>query len=342
MRKINTIGEINTMVKRNTIRKTALILVFVLLTTALGACKSKDNKSEDKASDNNSNITIAIVPKALDNPIFLDTKEGGEARGEELNITIEWTGSSVSDAAQQVAVMEELIKKGVDGILVSCNDADALKDVINRAVDAGIVVATFDSDSPDSKRSFYIGSDNGKIGKKCADYINELIPDGGKLAVLTGVLGAMNLEARITGLKDNLNSNIEVLPIQSCDDDIQKSVDIVNEYTAANTDLAGWVFVGGWPFNVEPDSLAGLKKFMEDGGVCISVDTTYPMLQFVQLDMAQVLIGQDYNKMGSDGVQYLYEMIKNGKKPSGDFIDTGYEIVDKNNVEEVLSTKTPW
>lgn len=320
-------------------KKILLLLLCLLLVCSTVSCTSTPSASEAPSA---SDITIAIIPKALDNAIFLDTKTAGEEKGKELGISVEWTGSVSSIASEQVAIIEGLIEKGVDGMLISCNDADALKDVIDRAVDAGIAVATFDSDSPDSKRALYIGSDNYGIGKKCAEYVNELIPDGGKIAVLTGVLGAPNLETRIVGLKENVNSNIEILPIQSGDDDVQKSVEVVNQFTGANPDLEGWVFVGGWPFFADPDSLTELSKFMGEGKVCISVDTFYPMLQFIDMDMAQVLIGQDYSKMGSEGVQYLYDMIKNNEKPFEEVIDTGFEIVDKTNIEEVLKTKTPW
>lgn len=308
--------------------------------SASGNPITNDNAGKE-ASGDDAEITVAIVPKALDNPIFLDTKTGGVDKAAELGITAEWAGPESSDAAGQVAVMEALIAKGVDGILVSCNDAEALRGVIDKAVASGIVVATFDSDSPDSKRTFYIGSDNYGIGKKCAEYINRLLPGGGKLAVLTGIFGAPNLEERITGLKENLGSNFEILPIQSGDDEIQKSVEAVNAFTAANPELAGWVFVGGWPFNADPASLAELKAFTDAGGVCVSVDTLYPMLQYVELEMAQALIGQNYYKMGSDGVQYIYDLIKNGKEPPGEIIDSGFEIVDKDNVKQALASKLP-
>ena len=82
-------------------------------------------------------------------------------------------------------------------MLISCNDADALKDVIDRAVDAGIVVATFDSDSPESKRNFYIGTNNYTLGEVSAQKMMEYLPDGGKIAILTGVTVMPNLETRI-------------------------------------------------------------------------------------------------------------------------------------------------
>ena len=173
-------------------------------------------------------LTIAVVPKALDNAIFLDAKDAAEKRGKELGVNIVWVGSAKSDAAEQVSVLEGLIQKKVDGILVSCNDADALKDVIDRAMDQGIKVATFDSDSPKSKRLFYAGTDNYGIGKKAAEHMKKLVPAGGKVAVLTGVLGAPNLEQRIVGFRDGVKgTKITILPVQTGEDDVQKSVEVV-------------------------------------------------------------------------------------------------------------------
>jgi len=280
-------------------------------------------------------ISIAIVPKAIDNPIFLDTRTGGTIRANALGVPLIWMGSTSDDIDEQIKVMETLIERNVDGILISCNDAEALNEVIDKAVDAGIVVATFDSDSPDSKRAFHVGSDNYSIGKKCADFANEKIGKG-KLAVMSGVKGAANLEKRLAGLLENLNSDFQVMPIQYCDDDIGRSIDIVNRYTVANPDLAGWVFIGGWPLISEPEQLPELAKFTRAGGVCISVDTMHPMLQFVKQGIVEVLVGQNYEKMGSDGVQLLYDLITIGRMPNDDFYDTGFVIVDKNNVDEMI------
>ncbi|MCQ2437604.1 MAG: sugar-binding protein [Clostridia bacterium] len=291
-------------------------------------------------------ITIAVVPKSLDNAIFLDSQAAAEAKGEELGINIQWTGSPTSDAGMQVQVIEGLIEKQVDGILISCNDADALEDVINRAVEAGIVVGCFDSDSPNSNRAFYCGTDNYAVGKLAAEKMMEIIPEGGKVAILTGVLGAPNLEERIRGFKETVEgTNIEVMPVQTGNDDVQTSVDVVGQYTAANPDLAAWFFDGGWPYFADPDALPEVKAFMENGGHIISVDTCEPMMQYVGMDMVDLLIGQNYPAMGAIGVETLYKIITGAEVDLGDethYIDTGFELVDKANYEEVWATKTPW
>lgn len=328
--------------KRKSTLLTALSVILMLaLVTACGGKESNQPAAGEGGGDKK-DITIAVVPKSLDNAIFLDAKAAAEKAGKELGINVEWVGPTKSDASEQVTVVEGLIEKKVDGILISVNDAEALKATIDRATDEGIKVATFDSDSPDSKRLFYAGTDNIGIGKQAAEFMKELLPDGGKVAILTGVLGAPNLEQRITGFKEAVKgTKIEVLPVQTGEDDVQKSVEVVNQFTAANPDLAGWFFDGGWPYFAEPSALGEVKTFVDKGGKIVSIDTFQPMLQFVELGMVDKLIGQDYTKMGDVGVRTLYKAI-NGEEITEKIINTGSEIVDKSNVKEALKTKTPW
>ena len=353
-------------------KKLLALLLAALMVLSLAACSMEGGSSEPAKTEEttaapetteteteqpaeetaapevkaDADITIAVVPKSLDNAIFLDSQAAAEAKAKELGINLQWVGPTTSDAGQQVTVIEGLIEKQVDGILISCNDADALKDVIDRAVDAGIVVGCFDSDSPESKRAFYCGTDNYAVGKLAAEEMMKILPDGGKVAILTGVLGAPNLEERIRGFKETVEgSNIEVMPVQTGNDDVQTSVDVVGQYTAANPDLAAWFFVGGWPYFADPDALPEVQKFMENGGHIISVDTCEPMMQYVGMDMVDLLIGHNYPNMGSLGVETLYKLIKGEDVDLGDethYIDTGYELVDKSNYEEVWATKAPW
>ena len=337
--------------------KKVLVLVIALLMvlTMAVACAPKADAPADAPADKpadapaadapaapeKKDITIAVIPKALDNAVYLDAKLGAENAAKEFGINVEWTASASSNAAEQVTVIEGLISKGVDGMLIACNDADALKDVINKAVANGIVVATFGSDSPDSDRAFTIGTDNYQLGKVSGEKMIELLPEGGKVAVLTGVPGAPDLEPRIQAFKDvTEGTGIEIASIQSGMDDTQKSVDVVNQYTVGNPDIDAWWFDGGWPFFADPEALPDLKAWREQGGIIVSVDTFYPMLQYFELGMADFMIGQDFYAMGHDGVAKILDVI-NGKQVD-EVNDTGVELCDMSNYEEVRAGKTPW
>lgn len=319
-------------------KKVLLLLVVVLAcTTPVFAGGSGESGADE--------LVIAVVPKSLDNPVFLDTKQGAEDIGEELGVRVIWSGPVKADAAEQVTVLEGLIQQGVDGILVSTNDPTALNDVIARAVEEGIVVGTFDSDAPESERLFYAGSDNYMFGVRSAELLIELVADEPapvRTAILTGVLGAFNLEERIRGFQDTIEgSNVEVVTIQAGQDDINTSVEVIEDYTRANADLDAWWFDGGWPFFAPPETLVEIGHFRDRGGYLISVDSFWPMLDALESGVADYLVGQDFYQMGVIGVTTLVNAIQ-GDDDIEEFIDTGMEVVSPENVGDVRETKTAW
>ena len=117
-------------------------------------------------------MVFAFVPKLLDNPVFQLAWVGAQAAANDLGggkIEVQRFAPVKSDAVEQAQIIESLIEKKVDGIAVSVNDADALKESINRAMDAGIPVVTFDSDAPASKRISYYGTQNTHCGTQLAE-----------------------------------------------------------------------------------------------------------------------------------------------------------------------------
>lgn len=284
----------------------AMTLFCVLFLFA--SCHTGEKEASEK-------LTIAVVPKSLDNPIFDDVRTAAEQKADELGIDLLWTASQTSDFSAQIAVMDELIKQKVDGILVSCNDPEALADSINRAVSAGIVVGCFDADSPGSSRAFHIGTDNAALGRTAAEQMNSLLPDGGNIAILNGVQGAQNLEERASAFEEELLSagDWNIYPTIYCNDDIDVAVEQVNAFTAETPDLDAWFFVGGWPLNVEISQNDALVKFAEDGKIIVSIDASPHMLAYLQNKTVATLIGQGYAEMGSVGVETLYALLTGDK-----------------------------
>lgn len=327
-------------------KKLLLILIAFAIIFTTVACAGTGKSSKD--------IVIAVVPQQLGNPVFYDAKDGAEAAAEELGIKLEWVAPVKADAPEQVAVIEGLIEKKVSGIAISCNHPDALADVLKRAIDAGIKVSTFDADSPASGRAFYAGTENYEAGKLCGEYMKKLFEhkkEGTiKVAQLTGILGAFDLEARMRGFADAIaGTNIEVVYTGACEDDIDKSVEIVETYTRSNPDIDAWFFVGGWPFFVKPEAmpeLAKWKKASPDHKV-VTMDSFYPMLQFFDEELCDVAIGQNFYQMGYLSVMNLYKLIKGEKieadtNENGLFINTGIEEVTPENYKEIRAGKKAW
>src|SRR3954469_23898755 len=139
----------------------------------------------------NKKLLFVWSPKATNNPVFDTAKAGGDARAQELGFDFQWVGPSDADAQKQVQLLEDVISKGCDGLGISCNNADALKPTIDRAVDKGIPVITWDSDSPSSKRLTFYSFDTTMAAGKAGELFVAAMKDNPSrtYALLTGVPG---------------------------------------------------------------------------------------------------------------------------------------------------------
>ena len=94
-------------------------------------------------------LRFAVIPKSLDLPVFNYAKIGAEREAKALGgIEVIWRGPENADQLRQKEILESFITQHVDGIAISCLNGDFLTETIDKAVDAGIPVVTWDSDAP--------------------------------------------------------------------------------------------------------------------------------------------------------------------------------------------------
>src|SRR4051794_30866888 len=111
-------------------------------------------------------LVFGVIAKSNNNPFFQPARFGAEDEAKRLSekdhadIKVDWRTPDQEDAAKQATAIDQLVGSGAAGIAVSCSEANKLTDAINRAVDAGVPVVTFDSDAPGSKRLAWFGIDN--------------------------------------------------------------------------------------------------------------------------------------------------------------------------------------
>lgn len=111
-------------------KKSLLVVLAVLLCTALVSAAA-------------SAYTIGFAVSTLDNPFFVDLKDGAEAKAAELGVTLRVVDAQ-DDPARQLAGIEDLIARGVDLILVNPTDSSAVVPAILAANRAGIPIITVD------------------------------------------------------------------------------------------------------------------------------------------------------------------------------------------------------
>jgi ribose transport system substrate-binding protein len=284
-------------------------------------------------------LTLAICPKLLDNPVFNYAKLGAEKRARQLGgIRIVWRAPQEADAAKQVEIVEGLIAMKVDGIAVSCNEPEALRGAIDRAIAAKIPVITFDSDSPKSKRLTYYGIDDLKCGKLLGEALAKRMGGRGEWAMLTGVRGAFNLERRMEGVKAALNAKPGMRLVQTvaCDDDIAKSVSQIEGVMKARPALGGWAFVGGWPLFASGalSSVDAAKTHV------VSWDALPPQWAYLASGQVSLLLAQRVFHWGVESVNLLVAATRGKKLPRHTY--AGVDLVTPANLESYKSMWQRW
>jgi ribose transport system substrate-binding protein len=167
-------------------------------------------KSEQGAS-----LTFGIIyPFA--HPFYEMITEAAMKAAEPRRVRLIVQAPDEANLEQQIRMMETMIKQRVDGIAVDPVDATAMKPVIDKAVSSGIPVICFESDSPDSRRLSFIGSDNRKAGLRMGEVLNKLLHGTGMVLVETGMNGMSSHRERLGGMLDYLKAetHIQVLEVR--------------------------------------------------------------------------------------------------------------------------------
>jgi PAS domain S-box-containing protein len=117
------------------------------------------------------------------------------------DIKIEWHGPNAWDPVPEVAAIQALTARRVDGILVTAAGKTALDSSIDAAVRAGVPVISFDSDSPASARLTFVGTDNRKVGYLAGTTMAGWLGGQGDVSVVT-IPDADHLVERWHGFED--------------------------------------------------------------------------------------------------------------------------------------------
>jgi ribose transport system substrate-binding protein len=257
---------------------------------------------------------------------------GAQRVAKELGVEVIYRGPDTADPLKQKEVMESFITQKVDGIAISVTNAEFLKSTIDKAMDAGIPVVTWDSDAPTSKRIAFYGVDDFKAGQIMGEEAGKLLNGKGTVAFLTS-LGANNLQRRLDGVQDALKKypGIKVVETYDIKEDSVRCAELIATGSNRYPDLGAWISVGGWPVFTQ----RALDPVKPEKTKFISFDTVEAGPALLRSGKVQILLGQKY--FGWALNRSLLHDIVNGKKPAVQIIDSGVDVVTSKNLDEYLA-----
>ena len=147
---------------------------------------------------------FAFITNVAD-PFWSHAEAGCYVAGKEFGVAVEFQMNSAADIAGQKKIVENILNKGdCKGIAISVLNPGNQTTMINNAA-GQMPVITVDSDAPDSKRLFFLGTDNYQAGRELGKLIKKSMPDGGKIMIYVGKIDHLNAIQRRDGLLDELS-----------------------------------------------------------------------------------------------------------------------------------------
>ena len=249
----------------------------------------------------------------------------------DVKITVTHTGPRLFDVAEQVNIMENVIQRGVDGIISTLPDPTAFDAVVQRALDAGIPVIGTNADAgPNNPRLAYMGQSDYEAGRTLAKTLIEHIGTSGKVAIGTEDLGHTSLAQRLKGVTDVLDeTDIEYTILQTTAD-LTQGAAIFETYLIVNPDAKAIISVDA---NTQSHGVVIRNLGLEGKVISGGWDLVPTTIQNIKDGYTKFVIDQQPYTQGFYPVMALYLYHKYDIMPAN--IDTGSGIVGPHNIELV-------
>lgn len=204
------------------------LMLMMLMTSFIGC--GRDNKPK-----------IGMVLSTLNNPFFVNMKDGAEKEAEKLGYDLVVLDSQ-NDPAKERANVEDLVQLGVIALLINPTDSDAVVKTVEVANKSNIPVITLDRQANGGKITSHIASDNIKGGEMAAEYVLDKFKDEkGPINVveIQGIPGASATRDRGEGFHNIMDKNnkFNFVSIQAADFDRQKGLQVMENIIQANPNI---------------------------------------------------------------------------------------------------------
>ena len=289
---------------------------------------------------------ITLIPGLTTDGFYITMRKGAEAEAKKMGVNLSFQGGPDFSATTQIPVLNAVIARKPDAILIAPTDKQQLIAPLKAAFDAGIKVITVDTFIGDSGKYqtgsgnadfplSYVASDNVQGGRVAADALAKAIGGKGKVYVSNVKPGISTTDQREQGFTDQMKTkypNITVLQTQYNDDDTNKAASQLAAVLARNPDLAG-VF-GANLFSAE-GAANGVKNAGKTGMIkVVAFDAPESIVNEIKAGTIDIAIAQHPAEMGAKAVDYAVMALKGQKIPTN--YGTGYTVMDKNNIDDPM------
>jgi ribose transport system substrate-binding protein len=322
------------------LRLVSVVLCLMVAALSLTGCGYHDDKEK-----------YYLVSANIQLPYWQAAAAGLRQGTHAMQVQSQVAGPDSYDPQAQVQAFRNAVAAKPAGILVSPADPKLMGPEIDKAIEAGIPVITVDSDAPDSKRLFYIGTNNYQAGQLGAQIAIKRSNGKGNFLFFT-MPGQANLEERLQGYKAAFSSHPQMK--------IAQVVDIHGQPTAA-FDAAEAALAKKGADKIDGficlEAAAGkevaevMRRYKATDRVIVAMDTDQETLDAIRDGTIAATIAQRPGTMTYVGSLMLDDLHHHKPQtltvnwsqdpyaPIPSNVDTGAILIEKSNLDDFIKAR---
>jgi ribose transport system permease protein len=271
---------------------------------------------------------IGLSLSTLNNPFFVQIREGAQERAEQLGVDLTVTDAQ-NDASQQANQLQNFTSEGVGSIIVNPVDSDAAGPSVRAAGEADIPVVGVDRGVNKADTAALVASDNVEGGRLGARALAEKLGGKGTIVILQGQAGTSASRERGAGFAAGLKEfpGIRVVAEQPADFDRTKGLDVMTNLLQAHPDIDG-VFAEN-----DEMALGAIKALGARAGKSVQVvgfDGTPDGLKAVEAGTLYASVAQQPKELGRIAVDNALRAA-DGER-TAELVKVPVKVVTKENV----------
>ena len=319
---------------KSKVSASVLFSLAIALAIVLAGCGGPKDKAAAPAPGAVRPLKIAVIPKGTTHEFWKSIHAGAVQAARELGVEVLWKGpQKEDDRAQQIIVVEDVISRGVDGIVLAPLDDRALIRPVQDAMREKIPVVIMDSGLQGKDYLSFVATDNYQGGVLAARRLGELLQGRGRIFRIRYQAGSASTTDRENGFLETLTKEFPAVKVL-----------VQDQYTGPTTETAYQLaenLLGRFPdvdgiFCPNESSTFGTLRALQESRLAgkvkfVGFDSSTKLVQGLRDGHLHGLILQNPVKMGYLGVTELVKAIRGEKIPGR--VDTGVTLATKENMD---------
>ncbi|WP_130860904.1 substrate-binding domain-containing protein [Gracilibacillus phocaeensis] len=306
------------------LRKIGFLVLFIISFSFMIYYGKETFYIDQKASTEMSHdYHFALITEEVGNEYWRLIEKGAKQAAEENDVYLEYVGPKLADDEERLETFDRMIAADVDGIIVKGMNDERFPQLVKKAKDRKIPVATIDTDNPTSNRDFYVGTDNFQAGYLAGRTLIKETEGKQKIAVIIGLKEAQNQLDRLAGFEKAIEDVDRMELIGVSESRITEVGAADGTYQLLKNHGNITVF-----FGVSALDGIGIVQAIEEINptsrpYVLAFDLLPETLSLIENDKIQATVAQYPQEMGQQAVEQMVQWYQNQQPDSIQHTETG-------------------